>query len=161
MSTMWAVCVQCFVGMSLKSYMDAAWKDGRAPFDPSTLVRNTVNQQRHSASDSRSMHFISHVAILRAGNIFSLGLTSGRYISLLVTIPALEVLRFESSMNDSKCLNTYCEVKYSDVLKVGGPPASHIFGVSRLSPFPCFSVRFSLPCWPAALVLMSPPLTCR
>uniref|UniRef100_A0A2P2LQX5 Uncharacterized protein LOC105640214 n=3 Tax=Rhizophora mucronata TaxID=61149 RepID=A0A2P2LQX5_RHIMU len=28
-----------FVGMSLRTYMDAAWKDGKAPFDPSTLVK--------------------------------------------------------------------------------------------------------------------------
>lgn len=24
--------------MSLRTYLDAAWKDGKAPFDPSTLV---------------------------------------------------------------------------------------------------------------------------
>ncbi|KAH9325117.1 hypothetical protein KI387_005295, partial [Taxus chinensis] len=28
-----------FVGMSLRTYMDAAWKDGQAPFDPATLVK--------------------------------------------------------------------------------------------------------------------------
>lgn len=28
-----------FVGMSLRTYLDAAWKDGQAPFDPSTLVK--------------------------------------------------------------------------------------------------------------------------
>ncbi|XP_039048964.1 ribonuclease J-like [Hibiscus syriacus] len=28
-----------FVGMSLKTYLDAAWKDGKAPIDPSTLVK--------------------------------------------------------------------------------------------------------------------------
>ncbi|KAG5537162.1 hypothetical protein RHGRI_024558 [Rhododendron griersonianum] len=28
-----------FVGMSLRSYLDAAWKDGKAPIDPSTLVK--------------------------------------------------------------------------------------------------------------------------
>ncbi|XP_057846342.2 ribonuclease J isoform X1 [Cryptomeria japonica] len=28
-----------FVGMSLRTYMDAAWRDGKAPFDPSTLVK--------------------------------------------------------------------------------------------------------------------------
>ncbi|KAL6996986.1 hypothetical protein U1Q18_007111 [Sarracenia purpurea var. burkii] len=28
-----------FVGMSLRTYLDAAWKDGRAPIDPSTLVK--------------------------------------------------------------------------------------------------------------------------
>ncbi|KAJ1396228.1 Zn-dependent metallo-hydrolase, RNA specificity domain [Sesbania bispinosa] len=28
-----------FVGMSLRTYLDAAWKDGKAPFDPSTLVK--------------------------------------------------------------------------------------------------------------------------
>ncbi|KAK4568981.1 hypothetical protein RGQ29_004406 [Quercus rubra] len=27
-----------FVGMSLRTYLDAAWKDGKAPIDPSTLV---------------------------------------------------------------------------------------------------------------------------
>ncbi|XP_020970152.1 uncharacterized protein LOC107622212 [Arachis ipaensis] len=26
-----------FVGMSLRTYLDAAWKDGKAPIDPSTL----------------------------------------------------------------------------------------------------------------------------
>ncbi|XP_058787737.1 ribonuclease J-like isoform X1 [Vicia villosa] len=28
-----------FVGMSLRTYLEAAWKDGKAPFDPSTLVK--------------------------------------------------------------------------------------------------------------------------
>ncbi|KAF7838185.1 ribonuclease J isoform X1 [Senna tora] len=28
-----------FVGMSLRTYLDAAWRDGKAPFDPSTLVK--------------------------------------------------------------------------------------------------------------------------
>ncbi|KAI9108745.1 hypothetical protein K1719_020050 [Acacia pycnantha] len=28
-----------FVGMSLRTYLDAAWKDGKAPFDPSSLVK--------------------------------------------------------------------------------------------------------------------------
>ncbi|XP_057970233.1 ribonuclease J isoform X2 [Malania oleifera] len=28
-----------FVGMSLRTYLDAAWKDGKAPMDPSTLVK--------------------------------------------------------------------------------------------------------------------------
>ncbi|CAN1802291.1 Ribonuclease J [Linum perenne] len=28
-----------FVGMSLRSYLDAAWKDGKAPIDPATLVK--------------------------------------------------------------------------------------------------------------------------
>eukprot|EP01018_Ginkgo_biloba_P034064 Gb_26634 [translate_table: standard] len=28
-----------FIGMSLRTYLDAAWKDGQAPFDPSTLVK--------------------------------------------------------------------------------------------------------------------------
>ncbi|KAF7833968.1 ribonuclease J-like isoform X1 [Senna tora] len=28
-----------FVGMSLRTYLDAAWKDGQAPIDPSTLVK--------------------------------------------------------------------------------------------------------------------------
>ncbi|OIT31667.1 hypothetical protein A4A49_25464, partial [Nicotiana attenuata] len=28
-----------FVGMSLRTYLDAAWKDGNAPIDPSTLVK--------------------------------------------------------------------------------------------------------------------------
>ncbi|KAK7389187.1 hypothetical protein VNO78_24022 [Psophocarpus tetragonolobus] len=28
-----------FVGMSLRTYLDAAWKDGTAPIDPSTLVK--------------------------------------------------------------------------------------------------------------------------
>ncbi|KAG5523082.1 hypothetical protein RHGRI_035031 [Rhododendron griersonianum] len=28
-----------FVGMSLRSYLDAAWKDGKVPIDPSTLVK--------------------------------------------------------------------------------------------------------------------------
>ncbi|XP_058102274.1 ribonuclease J-like [Magnolia sinica] len=28
-----------FVGMSLRTYLDAAWKDGKAPIDPSTLVK--------------------------------------------------------------------------------------------------------------------------
>ncbi|PNY09359.1 ribonuclease J, partial [Trifolium pratense] len=34
-----------FVGMSLRTYLEAAWKDGKAPFDPSTLVlsRNSVH----------------------------------------------------------------------------------------------------------------------
>lgn len=31
---------QVFVGMSLRTYLDAAWKDGKAPIDPSTLVIN-------------------------------------------------------------------------------------------------------------------------
>jgi len=26
--------------MSLRTYLDAAWKDGKAPIDPSTLVLN-------------------------------------------------------------------------------------------------------------------------
>ncbi|EPS67461.1 hypothetical protein M569_07313, partial [Genlisea aurea] len=29
-----------FVGMSLRTYLDAAWKDGTAPIDPSTLVKS-------------------------------------------------------------------------------------------------------------------------
>ncbi|KAL2634153.1 hypothetical protein R1flu_005632 [Riccia fluitans] len=28
-----------FIGVSLKTYLDAAWKDGQAPFDPSLLVK--------------------------------------------------------------------------------------------------------------------------
>ncbi|KAI5408054.1 ribonuclease J isoform X2 [Lathyrus oleraceus] len=28
-----------FIGMSLRTYLEAAWKDGKAPFDPSTLVK--------------------------------------------------------------------------------------------------------------------------
>ncbi|GER36295.1 ribonuclease J [Striga asiatica] len=28
-----------FVGLSLRTYLDAAWKDGKAPIDPSTLVK--------------------------------------------------------------------------------------------------------------------------
>lgn len=28
----------CFIGMSLHTYLDAAWKDGRAPFDPSEVL---------------------------------------------------------------------------------------------------------------------------
>ncbi|KAL4191521.1 hypothetical protein AMTRI_Chr07g80900 [Amborella trichopoda] len=28
-----------FVGMSLRTYLDAAWKDGKAPMDPSTLIK--------------------------------------------------------------------------------------------------------------------------
>ncbi|XAR50318.1 Beta-lactamase [Bertholletia excelsa] len=28
-----------FVGMALRTYLDAAWKDGKAPIDPSTLVK--------------------------------------------------------------------------------------------------------------------------
>ncbi|KAG4943186.1 hypothetical protein JHK82_047360 [Glycine max] len=28
-----------FVGMSLRTYLDAAWKDGKSPIDPSTLVK--------------------------------------------------------------------------------------------------------------------------
>lgn len=28
-----------FVGMSLRTYLDAAWRDGKAPIDPSTLVK--------------------------------------------------------------------------------------------------------------------------
>eukprot|EP01018_Ginkgo_biloba_P008450 Gb_29169 [translate_table: standard] len=28
-----------FIGMSLKTYLDAAWKAGQAPFDPSTLIK--------------------------------------------------------------------------------------------------------------------------
>ncbi|GFZ11943.1 RNA-metabolising metallo-beta-lactamase family protein [Actinidia rufa] len=28
-----------FVGMSLRTYLDAAWKDGKAPIDPSTLIK--------------------------------------------------------------------------------------------------------------------------
>eukprot|EP00899_Mesostigma_viride_P022797 jgi/Mesvir1/3701/Mv14988-RA.3 len=28
----------CFIGMSLRTYLEAAWRDGRAPFDPSVLV---------------------------------------------------------------------------------------------------------------------------
>ncbi|KAL1108769.1 hypothetical protein V6Z11_D03G133300 [Gossypium hirsutum] len=28
-----------FIGMSLRTYLDAAWKDGKAPIDPSTLVK--------------------------------------------------------------------------------------------------------------------------
>ncbi|KAM3319269.1 ribonuclease J isoform X2 [Capsicum chacoense] len=28
-----------FVGMSLRTYLDAAWKDGKAPIDPSTLLK--------------------------------------------------------------------------------------------------------------------------
>ncbi|CAN0905947.1 Ribonuclease J [Linum grandiflorum] len=28
-----------FVGMSLRTYLDAAWKDGKAPIDPATLVK--------------------------------------------------------------------------------------------------------------------------
>lgn len=31
---------QVFVGMSLRTYLDAAFKDGKAPLDPSTLVWN-------------------------------------------------------------------------------------------------------------------------
>ncbi len=29
----------CFIGMSLTTYLEAAWRDGRAPFDPLELVR--------------------------------------------------------------------------------------------------------------------------
>jgi hypothetical protein len=29
---------QVFVGMSLRTYLEAAFKDGKAPLDPSTLV---------------------------------------------------------------------------------------------------------------------------
>lgn len=28
----------CFMGMSLTTYLEAAWRDGRAPFDPRELV---------------------------------------------------------------------------------------------------------------------------
>ena len=28
----------CFIGMSLHTYLDAAWKDGRAPFDPREVL---------------------------------------------------------------------------------------------------------------------------
>jgi len=28
--------------MSLRTYLEAAWKDGKAPFDPSTLVINAL-----------------------------------------------------------------------------------------------------------------------
>lgn len=28
----------CFMGMSLNTYLEAAWRDGRAPFDPKDLV---------------------------------------------------------------------------------------------------------------------------
>lgn len=28
----------CFIGMSLNTYLDAAWRDGRAPFDPRDLI---------------------------------------------------------------------------------------------------------------------------
>jgi hypothetical protein len=28
--------------MSLRTYLEAAWKDGKAPFDPSTLVINVL-----------------------------------------------------------------------------------------------------------------------
>ncbi|GMP34091.1 hypothetical protein CsSME_00007118 [Camellia sinensis var. sinensis] len=31
-----------FVGMSLRTYLDAAWKDGKAPIDPSTLVMTSA-----------------------------------------------------------------------------------------------------------------------
>jgi hypothetical protein len=31
---------QVFVGMSLRTYLEAAFKDGKAPLDPSTLVCN-------------------------------------------------------------------------------------------------------------------------
>ena len=28
----------CFIGMSLHTYLDAAWRDGRAPFDPREVL---------------------------------------------------------------------------------------------------------------------------
>jgi mRNA degradation ribonuclease J1/J2 len=31
----------CFIGMSLNTYLEAAWRDGRAPFDPRDLVNVT------------------------------------------------------------------------------------------------------------------------
>lgn len=34
----WFILIQVFIGVSLKTYLDAAWKDGQAPFDPSLLV---------------------------------------------------------------------------------------------------------------------------
>jgi hypothetical protein len=33
---------QVFVGMSLRTYLEAAFKDGKAPLDPSTLVSSTL-----------------------------------------------------------------------------------------------------------------------
>jgi mRNA degradation ribonuclease J1/J2 len=31
-----------FVGMSLRTYLDAAFRDGKSPIDPSTLVCNNI-----------------------------------------------------------------------------------------------------------------------
>jgi len=28
----------CFIGMSLHTYLEAAWRDGRAPFDPREVI---------------------------------------------------------------------------------------------------------------------------
>jgi mRNA degradation ribonuclease J1/J2 len=28
----------CFIGMSLHTYLEAAWRDGRAPFDPREII---------------------------------------------------------------------------------------------------------------------------
>ena len=28
----------CFIGMSLHTYLEAAWRDGRAPFDPAEVL---------------------------------------------------------------------------------------------------------------------------
>ncbi|PSR95932.1 Ribonuclease [Actinidia chinensis var. chinensis] len=41
-----------FVGMSLRTYLDAAWKDGKAPIDPSTLAepRAALNLASHGSS---------------------------------------------------------------------------------------------------------------
>jgi hypothetical protein len=33
---------QVFVGMSLRTYLDAAFRDGKSPIDPSTLVCNNI-----------------------------------------------------------------------------------------------------------------------
>ncbi|KAB2020291.1 hypothetical protein ES319_D07G058800v1 [Gossypium barbadense] len=43
-----------FVGMSLRTYLDAAWKDGKAPIDPSTLAepRAALNLASYGSSHS-------------------------------------------------------------------------------------------------------------
>lgn len=40
--------LQVFAGMSLRTYLDVAWKDGKAPIDPSTLVINILGFFCHS-----------------------------------------------------------------------------------------------------------------
>lgn len=56
---------QVFVGMSLRTYLDAAWKDGKAPIDPSTLV--TILEMYYLLSPRGSVDLLSSSIIYLYG----------------------------------------------------------------------------------------------